>query len=29
MILKLRTLFEKQVFVRLDEDHNALICTTK
>jgi hypothetical protein len=28
-IMKLRTLFEKRVFVRLSEDHSAFICTTK
>jgi len=28
-IMTLRTLFEKQVFVRLTEDHTAFICTTK
>jgi len=27
--MKLRTLFEKQVFVRLSEDHATFICTTK
>jgi hypothetical protein len=27
--MTLRTLFEKQVFVRLTEDHTAFICTTK
>ena len=27
--MTLRTLFEKQVFVRLSEDHTAFICTTK
>src|SRR5271157_2465059 len=28
-IMTLRTLFEKQVFVRLTEDHAAFVCTTK
>jgi hypothetical protein len=28
-IMKLRILFEKQVFVRLSEDHSAFICTTQ
>jgi hypothetical protein len=28
-IMTLSTLFEKQVFVRLTEDHTAFICTTK
>jgi hypothetical protein len=27
--MKLRTLFEKQVLVRLSEDDSAFICTTK
>ena len=27
--MTLRTLFEKQVLVRLNEDHTAFICTTK
>jgi len=27
--MTLRTWFEKQVFVRLTEDHTAFICTTK
>ncbi len=27
--MKLRTLFEKQVFVRLSEDQTGFICTTK
>ena len=27
--MKLRILFEKQVFVRLSQDHSALICTTQ
>lgn len=27
--MKLRILFEKQVFVRLSEDHGAFICTTQ
>jgi hypothetical protein len=27
--MTLRTLFEKQIFVRLNEDHTAFICTTK
>jgi hypothetical protein len=27
--MTLRTLFEKQVFVRLSEDHTAFICTTR
>ena len=27
--MTLSTLFEKQVFVRLSEDHTAFICTTK
>lgn len=27
--MTLRTLFEKQVFVRLSQDHTAFICTTK
>jgi hypothetical protein len=27
--MKLRLLFEKQVFVRLSQDHSAFICTTK
>jgi hypothetical protein len=27
--MTLRSLFEKQVFVRLSEDHTAFICTTK
>ncbi len=27
--MTLSTLFEKQVFVRLTEDHTAFICTTK
>ena len=27
--MTLRTWFEKQVFVRLNEDHTAFICTTK
>ena len=27
--MTLRTLFEKQVFVRLSDDHTAFICTTK
>jgi len=28
-IMKLKILFEKQVFVRLSEDHSAFICTTQ
>ena len=27
--MKLRILIEKQVFVRLSEDHSAFICTTQ
>lgn len=27
--MKLRIRFEKEVFVRLSEDHSAFICTTK
>ena len=27
--MTLRSLFEKQIFVRLTEDHAAFICTTK
>jgi hypothetical protein len=28
-IMTLTTLFEEQIFIRLNEDHTALICTTK
>ena len=28
-MMKLRILFEKQVFVRLSEDHSAFVCTTQ
>jgi hypothetical protein len=27
--MRLRNLFEKEVFVRLSEDHTAFICTTR
>jgi hypothetical protein len=27
--MTLRTLFEKQVFIRLDDTHTAVVCTTK
>jgi hypothetical protein len=27
--MTLRSLFEKQIFIRLDEAHGAVVCTTK